>query len=37
MTKWTEEQCIRVIKEATSLEGKLFGLNELRKVRNGTK
>jgi len=33
MTKWTEEQCIEVIRTATSLEGKLYGLNELRKVR----
>jgi len=29
----TEEECIEIIRTASSLEGKLYGLNELRKVR----
>jgi len=31
----TEAEAIKIIKETTNLEGKLFGLNELRKVREG--
>jgi len=31
----TEAEAIKIIQQASSLEGKLFGLNELRKVREG--